>query len=97
MDSDILKWSEFGLAGLTIGCLFASLFFIVKWMMNKSDTQEKRHHEERKEWREANTKAMEHVHHAVDELHGGIRELVAVVKDRQQQRDPTRDSYREED
>lgn len=81
-DTDLLSWSEFGLAGLTIGCLFASLFLIVKWMMQKSDKQEERHREERGEWLEANTKAMEQVHHAVDELHDGISELVTIVKER---------------
>ena len=75
-ESDILQWSEFGLAGLVIGVLFAALFIIVKWLIAHIDKQAERHKDERAEWRQSSDEVASRVEKSVDEISRGIRELV---------------------
>lgn len=75
-ENDIFQWSEFGLAGLVIGVLFAALFVIVKWLIAHIDKQAERHTKERSEWRQSSDDVASRVEKSVDEISRGIRELV---------------------
>lgn len=71
----LTRWSEFGLAGLVIAALFGALGVIVRWLISHIDRQAERHHEERAEWKGS-------VETSVKEISDGIKELVTVVKTR---------------
>jgi len=71
----ISNWSEFGLAGMVIAVLFASLFVVVKWLIAHIDKQAERHQEERSEWRDSNNEVMRKVEQAVVEISHNIKTL----------------------
>lgn len=73
-------WSDYGLAGLVIGALFAALFVIVKWLIGHIDRQADRHREERSEWRTQHDEVAKRVEKATEQIGLGIRELVETVK-----------------
>ena len=75
-DNVLMRWSEFGLAGLVIGVLFAALFVIVKWLIAHIDKQAERHATERTEWRKSSDAIASRVEKSVDEISNGIKELV---------------------
>ena len=83
-----LDWSQFGLAGMVIGALFASVFYIIRVAREHGKHLESRHYEERKDWRELVDKRdvrseaqSERVRESMDKVVIVVDKLTDAVKD----------------
>ena len=67
-------WAEFGLPGLVIFALFASIFFIVKTGLTSITKINDSHKDERKEWRSEATARQESTNVVIKELSEAIKD-----------------------